>query len=72
MSKEMREYIDTFKQRLTESENISDGIYNFSKEELKDIATKFGEWILKQDWETTDLKMKSTAQLFDEFIKNHY
>lgn len=43
MSKEMRKYIDTFKQKLTESENlnISDVSRSFSEQELID----FVDWV---------------------------
>jgi hypothetical protein len=61
---------------FNENLNISDVSDSFSREQLKDVATKFAEWILNKDWEMTDLsddkKMKTTSQLFDEFMKNYH
>jgi len=65
----------TFEQHTSEL-NISDVSDSFSREQLKDVATKFAEWILNKDWEMTDLsddkKMKTTSQLFDDFMKNYH
>ena len=65
--------------RFNESDenlNISDVSDSFSREQLKDVSTKFAEWILNKDWEMTDLsgdkKMKTTSQLFDDFMKNYH
>tara|TARA_R110001599_G_C11979523_1_gene634774 strand:- start:121 stop:345 length:225 start_codon:yes stop_codon:yes gene_type:complete len=68
--------IKTKKMSKEENLNISDVSDSFSRKQLKDVATKFAEWILNKDWEMTDLsddkKMKTTSQLFDDFIKNYH
>ena len=67
--------IESFGQ-FNENLNISDVSDSFSREQLKDVSTKFAEWILNKDWEMTDLsgdkKMKTTSQLFDDFMKNYH
>jgi hypothetical protein len=68
-------HIESFNEHQ-ENLNISDVSDSFSRKQLKDVATKFAEWILNKDWEMTDLsddkKMKTTSQLFDDFIKNYH
>lgn len=77
MTKMKNKHVKSFNE-LNENKNlnISDVSDSFSKEQLKDVATKFAEWILNKDWEMTDLsddkKMKTTSQLFDEFMKNYH
>lgn len=65
-NKNVRNFVE-----FNENSNIS-----FTKDQLKDIATKFAEWILNKDWEMTDLsddkKMKTTSQLFDDFMITYH